>query len=72
MKVKYLPNKKIYEKYKMPAPRKTIKSNKQKRKNKTQKNKTQNKKKNTNKNQKRKKGRDSKISKQIIKIANKI
>ena len=37
MKVKYLPNKKIYEKYKMPAPRKTIKSNKQKRKNKTQK-----------------------------------
>ena len=80
MKVKYLPNKKIYEKYKMPAPRKTIKSNKQKRKNKTQKNKIQNKKNNVNKiqknkkkfNKKGKKGRDSKISKQIIKIANKM
>jgi len=60
-RVKYLSNKIIYEKYKM-APRKTIKTKYQKSKNKTRK---RNKKKG-------KKGRDSKISKQIIKIANKM
>ena len=66
IKVKYLSNKIIYEKYKMAVPRKTIKIKNKKRKNKTQK-------KNKKRKQKKgKKGRDNKITKQIIKVNNKI
>mgnify|MGYP001161597838 FL=1 len=68
IKVKYLSNKIIYEKYKMAVPRKTIKVKNKKRNNKTQK---KNKKK-KKKQKKGKKGRDNKITKQIIRVSNKI